>query len=86
MKIHPLVLGVFAASWLAGSDLCAQAVDLKVQLDEIRELLKPADADAPEVKELKTSWQRYPDIWQRVLDGGGPLDHFFESGQIAGTA
>jgi hypothetical protein len=48
MKLHPLVPGVFAAFWLAGSGLCAQAVDLTVQLDQIRERLKPAAADAPE--------------------------------------
>ena len=85
MKIHPLFLGFLAASWFAGSGLRAQTVDLKTQLDQIREVLKPADADSPETKELKDTLQRYPDQWQRMIDQG-QLTGFSEyGGQSAGA-
>jgi len=82
MKIHPFVLGFFAASWFVGSGLRAQEVDLKVQLDQIREVLKPADADSPETKELKGTLQRYPDQWQRMIDLG-QLTGFSEYGALS---
>jgi hypothetical protein len=68
MKTHQLALGFFAASWFACTGLHAQEPDLKVQLDQIRELLTPADADSSETKELKGNLQRYPDQWQRMVD------------------
>jgi uncharacterized protein (DUF2267 family) len=82
MKIHPLALGFFVTSWLAGSGLRAQEIDLKAQLDQIREVLKPADADSAETKELKGTLQRYPEQWQRLIDQG-QLMGFSEYGVVS---
>jgi len=63
-------MGLGVAVFVAGSSIHAKAQDLKATLDEIRQLLKPADSDSPETKQLKESLQRVPDQWKLFIDQG----------------
>ena len=68
MKTSSLVLRVLAATFIASTGLHAQKVDLSAQLGQIRELLKPADADSPEAMRVKDSYKSLPDNLQNMLD------------------
>ncbi len=70
MKIHLTIFGIIATSFFTQSNLLAETTDLKIKLDEIRELLKPVDSDSPETKQIKDAVRSYPDQWQTMIDQG----------------
>lgn len=68
MKNRISLLTVLAATVISCASLHGQPADFSTQLDQIRALLKPAETDSPEVKNVKATLQRYPDTWQSLLD------------------
>ena len=74
MKIPSLIACVLTSTFIASANLHGQAAIWSAQLDEIRALLKPNDADSADTKNMKASLSRYPVAWQRLLDTNqGPL-------------
>lgn len=43
---------------------------MKVQLDQIREVLEPVASDSPDIRQLKGKLQQYSNQWQRMIDLG----------------
>ncbi|MEI7908720.1 MAG: hypothetical protein WCK77_03690 [Verrucomicrobiota bacterium] len=68
MKTSSLVLRVLAATFIASASVHGQKAELATQLVQIRELLKPADADSAEVKRAKATLQGWQTAWQNLLD------------------
>ena len=70
MKISSRIAGILSAILIATASLHGQAADWSAQIDEIRALLKPADADTSVAKAVKAYLARYPDTWQNLLETG----------------
>ena len=71
MKTPFACVPVLAASLLVSAPLCAEvSPELLSQLKEIRELLKPADTDTPEMKSLKDRVKNVPSVLQSMIDQG----------------
>ena len=71
MKTLFAFLPILAATLLASSALEAEvSPELQSQLEEIRELLKPADTDTPEVKSWKARMKSLPANLQNTINQG----------------
>ena len=70
MKKPSVLIKIVAVCWLAISGLEGQTPNWSSQLDQIQELLKPADSDSPAAKSVKSQMQSYPATWKKMLDEG----------------